>query len=196
MRIISGAFRGKKLVSLKGLATRPTTDRVRESIFNIIAPHIINTSVLDLFAGTGALGLEAISRRAASVFFIDSSAAAVQTIQKNITACRAENRAWVLRWDISKNLNCLHSDTPAYDLVFMDPPYNKNYIVPTLKNLVKQNVLKDGSTIIIEHSDAEPVPQNLPGIQLADQRTYGKTLVSFLRVMLEESHSETFLNKT
>ncbi len=189
MRIISGSFKGKKLVSLKGVATRPTADRVRESVFNILAPHIDNASVLDLFAGTGALGLEALSRGAASAAFIDSSASAVKIIQKNIFACKMENRSRVTRWDIAKNLNCLQSETPAYDLVFMDPPYNKNYIVPTLKKLIKRDVLKDSATIVIEHSAAEAVPEDLSGLHLKDQRIYGKTLVSFLSVMLQEKLS-------
>ncbi|MDA3897805.1 MAG: 16S rRNA (guanine(966)-N(2))-methyltransferase RsmD [Desulfobacteraceae bacterium] len=196
MRIISGSFKGKKLFSLKGSATRPTADRVRESIFNILASNIANASVLDLFAGTGALGLEALSRGAANAVFIDSSASAVQIIQKNILACKTENRVQVIRWDIAKNINCLPPDTLAFDLVFMDPPYNKNYILPALKKLMKQNILKDGSTIIIEHSGAEPVPQNHPGIQLADQRIYGKTLVSFLTVVLQENLCQTHWNQT
>ncbi|MBC2714858.1 MAG: 16S rRNA (guanine(966)-N(2))-methyltransferase RsmD [Desulfobacteraceae bacterium] len=189
MRIISGEFKGKKLVSLRGAATRPTADRVRESIFNILTPNIFNASVLDLFSGTGALGLEALSRGAASAVFIDSSASAVKTIQKNITACRAETRARVIRWDITKNLNCLQSEASAVDLVFMDPPYNKNYIVPTLKKLMKRDALKNGATIIIEHSAAEAVPKDLMGLHMTDHRIYGKTLVSFLSVMLQENLS-------
>jgi 16S rRNA (guanine966-N2)-methyltransferase len=189
MRIISGEFKGRKLVSLRGIATRPTSDRVRESIFNILAHHIFNASVLDLFAGTGALGLEALSRGAANAVFIDSSASAVKTIQKNITACRATNRSREIQWDIAKNLNCLQSKAPAYDLVFMDPPYNKNYIAPTLKNLMGKNILKDGAKIIIEHSAAETVPEDIMGLNLTDQRIYGKTLVSFLSVMLQENRS-------
>jgi 16S rRNA (guanine966-N2)-methyltransferase len=187
MRIISGAFKGKKLVSLQGTATRPTTDRVRESIFNILAARIKNASVLDLFAGTGALGLEALSREAASAIFIDSSISAINIIQKNIIACKMENRAKAIRWDISKNINCLQSLSPAYDLVFMDSPYNKNHIVPTLKKLMKRDIVKNGATIIIEHAADEPVPEDLIGLRLKDQRTYGKTLVSFLSVVLQET---------
>jgi 16S rRNA (guanine966-N2)-methyltransferase len=187
MRIISGEFKGKKLASLQGTATRPTSDRVRESIFNIIAGCVANASVLDLFAGTGALGIEALSRGATDAIFIDSSTSAVNIIQKNIIACKAEGRARIIRWDIAKNLKCLPSDTLASDLVFMDPPYNKNYILPALKKLLKQNVVKNGATIILEHSASEPVEHNIPGILLTDQRSYGKTLVSFLTVVLQKN---------
>ena len=186
MRIISGTFKGRKLASLRGAATRPTADRVRESIFNILASDIEKASVLDLFAGTGALGLEALSRGAANADFIDSSASAVKTIQKNITACRAENCSRIIRWDIAKNIACLQAEVPAYDLVFMDPPYNKNYIVLTLEKLMKRDILKNGATLIIEHSGAEAVPEDLMGLHMADQRIYGKTLVSFLTVVLQK----------
>ncbi len=187
MRIISGSFKGRKLASIQGTATRPTSDRVRESIFNILASRITNATVLDLFAGTGALGLEALSRGADKVVFIDSSASAVQIIQKNIIACKAEDRARTIRWDIAKNLSCLYSDTPVYDLVFMDPPYNKNFIVLALKKLMDKDVLADGATIIIEHAAEETIPEDLPGLSLTDQRIYGKTLVSFLTVVLQEN---------
>ena len=187
MRIISGEFKGRKLISLQGSATRPTADRVRESIFNILTSSIFNASVLDLFAGTGALGLEALSRGAEAAVFIDSSASAVKIIQKNITACRVETRARGIRWDISKNLNCLQAEAPAYDLVFMDPPYNKNYIAPTLRKLIKRDILKDGATIIIEHAAAEVVPKDFMGLDLTDQRIYGKTLVSFLSLVLQKN---------
>jgi len=191
MRIIGGTFKGKKLISIRGAAIRPTADRVKESIFNILATQIPGASVLDFFAGTGALGIEALSRGAENAVFIDSSTSAVKTIQKNIIACRADTRARVIRWDIFKNMNCLQPEFPAYDLVFMDPPYNKNIIGPTIKNLIKRNVLKSSATIIIEHSITEPIPDGLSGIELTDQRTYGKTLVSFLTVVLQKNLAGT-----
>jgi 16S rRNA (guanine966-N2)-methyltransferase len=185
MRIISGAFKGRKLASFPGVATRPTTDRVRESIFNIITSSIEAAVILDLFAGTGALGLEALSRGAASAVFIDVSESAGKTIRKNIAACGVATRARVIRWNAVKNLNCLDPENGAFDLVFMDPPYGRNLVLPALKNLMKKEVLKNSAKIVIEHSDAEPIPENLPGLHLADRRTYGKTLVSFLTVVLQ-----------
>ncbi|RJP95670.1 MAG: 16S rRNA (guanine(966)-N(2))-methyltransferase RsmD [Desulfobacteraceae bacterium] len=181
MRIISGDFKGKKLASLRGTATRPTADRVRESIFNIRAAEIQNSAVLDLFAGTGALGLEALSRGAASAVFIDSEIPAVKTIQKNIDNCRVNNRARVIRWDIRRNLNCLSPAIPVFDLVFMDPPYNANFMTVTLTHLSKQGVLKHNASIIVEHASMEPIVSGIAGFELTDQRIYGKTVVSFLR---------------
>ena len=184
MRIISGEFKGRKLNSLKGNATRPTTDRVRESIFNILATHIVNVSVLDLFAGTGAFGLEALSRGAASAVFIDSSASAIKIIQKNITACKAETRGRGIRWDISKNLNCLQVKTQAYDLVFMDPPYNGKTIKPSLLNLHRSGSMEEDALIIVEHSPLEAIPEDILGLTVVDQRRYGNTLVSFLNFVV------------
>ena len=191
MRIIGGKFKGKKLVSLTGNATRPTADRVRESIFNIMASDIENAAVLDLFAGTGALGLESLSRGAARTVFIDASTPAIKIIQKNVSACGADARARIIRWDITRNLKCLEAEPCAIDLVFMDPPYNKNFIMPALKNLIKSGALKKSARIVIEHSAEETLPEDLMGLHLADRRIYGKTLVSFLSVMLQKNFSET-----
>lgn len=186
MRIISGEFKGKKLASFKGNATRPTSDRVREALFNILGADIKNAAVLDLFAGTGAMGLEALSRGASNAVFIDASASAVNLIQKNAAACRTENRARILRWDIAKNLSCLQAGFSPFDLVFMDPPYNQNFIAPALKNLITADVLKSSTRIIIEHAAAEAILQDITALHLTDQRIYGKTLVSFLSVVLQE----------
>jgi 16S rRNA (guanine966-N2)-methyltransferase len=186
MRIIGGELKGKKLTPFRGDLTRPTADRVRESIFNICASKISNANVLDLFAGTGALGLEALSRGAASAVFIDSSANAVKTITTNIESCKMANQAKVIKWDILKNLNCLCGKRPFYDLIFMDPPYNENAIGPVLNNLMNSDVVKNGATLIIEHAVSKSIPENIDGYALTDQRKYGKTLVSFLSVVIQK----------
>lgn len=187
MRIIGGDFKGKKLAVFRGTATRPTADRLRESIFNIRASSIQGSVVLDLFAGTGALGLEALSRGAASAVFIDSEIAAVNIITKNIASCRVMEQAKVIRWDIRRNLNCLSAAGPVFDLVFMDPPYNADLINPALRHLVKQEVLKSNASIIIEHAITEPVDPKIAGFEMTDQRIYGKTAVSFLRAVINEN---------
>ena len=191
MRIIGGELKRKKLIPFRGDLTRPTADRVRESIFNICASKISDANVLDLFAGTGALGLEALSRGAASAVFIDSAPNAVKTIAKNIESCKMADRAKVIKWDILKNLNCLYGKNAIYDLIFMDPPYTENAIEPTLKNLMNSDVVKNGATIIIEHAVSKSIPENIGGYDLTDQRKYGKTLVSFLTVVLQKKFPET-----
>lgn len=179
MRIISGKFRKKKLISVPGQSTRPTSDRLRETLFNIIAGKSDGAFVLDLFAGTGALGLEALSRGAEQAVFIDVAPKAVSVIRKNISACSMENQAVVYKWDILKNLNCLNGRT-GIDLVFMDPPYLRNMIERPLSFLDRTGALADGADIIVEHAASEAFTTDSDVFQLTDSRTYGKSALSFL----------------
>jgi 16S rRNA (guanine966-N2)-methyltransferase len=184
LRIISGDLKGKKLRSIKGTKTRPTSDRLRESIFNIIAFNVEDTCILDLFAGTGAFAIEALSRGSKFAVFIDISKNAISSITENIKSCSLGNRAKVIKWDINKNLNCVEHSNPAFDLVFMDPPYNQNFLKPTLLSLHLSCCMKKGCLIIIEHSLREPIPKEPAVFEIADQRKYGKTLVSFLNYVI------------
>ncbi|GBC62897.1 16S rRNA (guanine(966)-N(2))-methyltransferase R smD [Desulfonema ishimotonii] len=181
MRIIGGKFRGRKLHPIRGMTIRPTSDRLRETLFNILSDRVRDAVVLDIFAGTGALGLEALSRGAGSAVFIDKYGGALTAIARNIGACSAEAQTRVIRWDVSKNLGCIRSHQPPFDLVFMDPPYDRNLIMPALTRLGGAGALAPAALIVVEHTPAEPVPEDLPGFSLADQRKYGKTLVSFLK---------------
>jgi 16S rRNA (guanine966-N2)-methyltransferase len=123
------------------MATRPTTDRIRESLFNILAGSIQDRRVLDLFAGTGALGIEAISRGAASAVFVDQARAALAAIRRNIRDLGLDARTRIIHWDIRKNLNCLASDPQAFDLVFMDPPYETHAVAPALRALISSGAM-------------------------------------------------------
>ena len=135
MRIIGGDLRGKKLHSIRGKKIRPTADRLRESIFNILGSRARHTVVLDLFAGTGALGLEALSRGADSAVFIENDKGALSLIERNIRSCNFHDKARTVKWDIKKNLNCIKLTRPTFGLVFMDPPYKGKAIRPSLLNL-------------------------------------------------------------
>jgi 16S rRNA (guanine966-N2)-methyltransferase len=179
LRIIGGELRGKKLTSIKGDRTRPTADRVREAVFNILAFHIPRATVLDLFAGTGALGIEALSRGASSAVFIDNSHEALSVIKKNIHACRFDSRASVLKRDILKPLGKM-TDGHNFNLVLLDPPYHKNFIRPAFLALEISNQLRKNTRIVVEHSVLEKIPEDIRGFNLEDQRKYGKTVVSFL----------------
>lgn len=184
LRIIAGDLKRKKLYSPDGFSTRPTANRLRESIFNILSFNIQKTVVLDLFAGTGAFGIEALSRGAASVVFIDNDPTTLAVLKRNLRSCNLEDRATVIKWDIKRNLNCLKSFSLSFDLVFMDPPYNKNLIQPALSNLFQCQSLLDRACIVIEHSVLEPISDNIVGFSLVDRRQYGKTIVSFLNYVL------------
>ncbi len=184
MRIISGKFRGRKLFSSSGNHTRPTSDRVREALFNILSYRTDNAVVLDLFAGTGALGIEAASRGASAVVCIDNNQSAIGTIQKNVRSLALADTLRTIKWDIARNLNCIHVPEPVYDLVFLDPPYEQGLVEKALKNLHRSQGVKPGATLVVEHSAREPLPEDRPFLEPTDQRKYGKTLVSFLTYML------------
>jgi 16S rRNA (guanine966-N2)-methyltransferase len=184
LRIIGGSLRGKNLASLSGSAIRPTADRLRESIFNIIAARVPNAVVLDLFAGTGAFGIEALSRYARAAVFIDNSRAAVTVINRNLEMCRLLDRARVILSDITRGLDRIPVPQQRFDLVFMDPPYNRGFVRNGLDLLRRNPCLASGHCLILEHSSHEPLPFDLEGYDLLDQRRYGKTLVSFLECVL------------
>jgi len=184
LRIIAGALKGKKLYSVLDTSIRPTADRLRESIFNILSQRVLDAVVLDLFAGTGALGIEAMSRGAESVVFVDNRKGALSVLKRNIDSCMLDQKTNIVKWNIIQNLNCLKSKKQNFDLVFLDPPYDKNMIKSTLFNLDKSHALKKGACIVVEHSLFELIPTDLFVFDLLDQRKYGKTLVSFLNYLI------------
>ena len=166
LRIIAGELKGRKLQSVHGTKTRPTANRIREAIFNIIAFQVHGCPVLDLFAGTGAFGIEALSRGAESA------------------GISSKYRTKIIQWDLTRNLNCLRSLRPAFNLIFLDPPYNKNLIEPTLLNLHTSQSVERNALIVVEHSSREPILKERLPFEITDQRRYGKTLVTFLNYMV------------
>lgn len=180
LRVIGGACRGRRLLSVRGPLTRPTADRVRESIFNILTGKLAGRTVLDLFAGTGALGIEALSRGADQAVFVDYHRQSLEVIKKNLSRCGLDERARVLRWDITDNLSCLKSKGRQFDLVFMDPPYRKGFEVRTLRHLHKADVLVSGALVVIEHAVDDPLPDGIADFIKTDNRRYGNTSVSLL----------------
>lgn len=185
MRIISGNLKGRTLFAVKGRFTRPTSDRVREAVFNILGPAVEGAKVLDLFAGTGALGMEALSRGSDFAVFIDNSKGPVATIGKNLNALKLEMSARVISWDIVKNLNCIRKQRPGFNLVFMDPPYDRGLITPCFFHLAQSASLENNALIVVEHSPRENVPDTVDRFVLSDRRKYGKTLVSFFKYMIQ-----------
>ncbi len=182
LRIFSGTLKGTSLLSLKGDSVRPTSGRVREAIFNILYHRVLSAMVLDLFAGSGALGIEALSRGAQFAVFVDADPSAVTTLQKNILRCKVQDRSRVFHWDIDRNLHCLAGFADTFNLVFMDPPYNHGIVIPALQNLNESGVLQKGAVVVVEHGIKEPM--QISGFSISEKRKYGKTLVSFLERVL------------
>ena len=184
MRIISGTLKGKKLFPFQGQGIRPTSDRTREAIFNILFDRVHGAVVLDLFAGSGALGIEALSRGADMATFIDKAPAAVSLLKKNVHACRLEDRSRIISWDIERDLKCLRSHDSQYNLIFLDPPYHRGMAPRALSHLKECRAMKPGACLVLEHGEADELPLPLDDFRLLDQRRYGKTLVSILMYMV------------
>lgn len=185
MRIIAGTARGRRLSSPtittragRGRAPiRPTSDRTREALFSILADRVKNAVLLDLFAGTGALGLEAMSRGARKAVFVDTSEEAVRLIRHNSELCGLSEGCSVIRRDLTKGLSFLKKGTsdPTFSLIFADPPYGKGLAEQVLKELVLHELVTDGGTVIIEESADWQSPAVLAPLWCADHRRYGDT---------------------
>lgn len=180
MRIISGARRGRKLYAPKGLTVRPTSDRVKEAVFNILGDAVREARVLDLFAGVGGLGLEALSRGAGRVVFVDQDSRSVDALTRNASAMFQSGQFLILRLDATRPSVRIASEGP-YDLIFLDPPYNKGLAVKALKTISRQGLAASGCLAVVEHDRREdPAIDELAGWGLSDRRLYGKTHISFL----------------
>jgi len=177
MRVISGSRKGRKLVKIEGDWIRPTSDRTKEAVFNILGPAIREARVLDLFAGTGALGIEALSRGARHAVFMDLNC---DIVRQNLLPCRFETHSTILCHDI------IHDPLPVilkgqtFDFVFMDPPYKTGYIEKTLEKEGLIDLLAPGGIIIAEHSFKESLQISLSGLDISRQKKYSKTMISFI----------------
>lgn len=181
MRIISGICRGRKLAQIQGYDIRPTSDRVREAIFNIVGSRIKDSRVLDLFAGTGALGLEALSRGADHAVFMDSAHTACTTIQKNIALCKMTKKASLIRHDIIGQPLPKILLSELFDFIFLDPPYAKGYAEKVMERKKIIDILTPKGIIIVEQSHGESLSNELRGLDIFRQKKYSKTLISFLK---------------
>lgn len=176
MRIIAGAFRGRRLNTPKGIKIRPTIDRVREAIFNIIRDEIPDAQVLDLFAGTGAMGLEALSRGAARAVFVDQSAGAIRLIRENIELCTARDRSLIIQDTVPSAVRRLAIKGDVFDLIFLDPPYGKGLVEKTLE--VLDVVAAPGAMVIAECYFKDELPAELKDWLRRSERRYGDTMIS------------------
>lgn len=182
MRIISGLARGTKLYTLDGENTRPTLDRIKEPLFSIIQNYINGSVVLDLFSGSGALGLEALSRGAKKAVLCDKSYEAIEIIKKNINKTHMEEKAKVVNADYKK---CLLSLNEKFDIIFLDPPYKLNIAVNALEIILENNLLSPNGIIIIETDEEERETQKikeLNNIEIINFKKYGRVKLIFLKL--------------
>jgi 16S rRNA (guanine(966)-N(2))-methyltransferase RsmD len=183
MRIIGGTMRGTKLFTLEGLNTRPTLDRVKESLFNILNFDLKDSIVLDLFSGSGALSLESVSRGAKIAYACDKSKEAIKIIEKNVEKTRSESKIKVLNIDYNDALNKFKNDNQKFDIIYLDPPYESLFAEDAIEKIEKYNLLSEGGKIIIETDDSKKVLDNLDSklesLELIDTRKYGRVSLLF-----------------
>ena len=178
MRVISGSAKGRKLSAPDGLDTRPTTDRVKESVFNIINFHLPDANVLDLFAGSGAMGIEALSRASRHAIFIEQSDDAFKIIKKNLCDTRLEDRAEIIRTDA---ISFLNRTNDVFDIIFLDPPYNKGFFDSAMNGIKNRSLLSDKGIVVAESEFGGELP-DCEGFELIRRAKYGKTLISVFRM--------------
>lgn len=188
LQVIGGTLKGKRLFAPDGRDIRPTAGRVREALFNILADKIPYAAVLDLYAGTGAMGIEALSRGAYRAVFVDTGPDALAAIEKNIRVCNLSFNARVVNRDATTDLSDLATPGRRFDIVFIDPPYRQKLINATLQALARSDLLNTEAVIIAEHSKHERVTPEIcaaNGFDLKDHRKYGKSLVSLMQNIIK-----------
>lgn len=179
MRVISGSRKGFRLKAPKGLSTRPTQDRVKESLFNIIGNIKTSSNVLDLYSGSGGIGIEFLSRGAGKCYFIDNSKESIIAIKENLQKTSFLEESKVYYNDVFRAIKVLGNKKIYFDYIFMDPPYNKNLEKITLKMLCKNSIISKKGIIIVEHRKDTTLEETIFCLKKVDERNYGDTTISF-----------------
>ena len=178
MRVITGSARGVRLKTPDGMQTRPTTDRVKEAVFSIIQFEVEGRRVLDLFAGTGQLGIEALSRGAEHAVFVDARRDALSLVRENLKRTKLSDRAETVQADY---LEYLASCRKTFDLIFLDPPYAEVFLENSLQKISEIDILSAGGIIICERPSEKAHPGQFPGLSAGKDYRYGKTLITLYR---------------
>lgn len=181
MRVVAGEYRGRKLSAVPGMATRPTTDKVKEAVFNIIGPYFDGGTSLDLYAGSGGLSIEGVSRGIERAVLVDRQLAAIKTIKKNIATTKHEDQFVVLKQDATRALHMLQSKGEHFDLIYLDPPYAKQQIVTDLTKMVELDLINPGAIVVAETNQEANLPEQLPSFSFKRRQDYGITVVTVYR---------------
>jgi len=181
MRIIGGLAKGRNILSPEGMNTRPTLDRIKESIFNIIQGRVEDSIVIDVFAGTGSLGLEAASRGAKECYLIDKGSTTFSLLRKNVENLKFTDRCKCFNMDSYDALNTFGDKGIVFDLIFIDPPYAKEMIPPAVDIITNKNLLNKDGLIVSKIDSGEIIYEGNSQIVLIDNRKYGNTTVCFYR---------------
>lgn len=183
MRVIGGTHRGRRLRSVGGLAVRPTSDRLRETLFNILTPKVYGSRFLDICAGSGAVGIEALSRGAAEVTFIERSRHACAVIEANLTALGITREATTINRDAAAALKRLEQESERFDVAFFDPPYASEIYSQVMKQLGSGDLLSAGAVVIVEHRAKTPPEPEYGKLRIFREVKQGESALAFYEAL-------------
>lgn len=176
MRVIAGNLKGQHLKAVPGMATRPTTDKVKEAVFQVIGPFFDGGHVLDLFAGSGSLGIEALSRGMDMAIFVDRESKAIHIIKDNLKSVRQEEKAEVFRTDAHRALKACGKRNLVFDLILLDPPYKKINYEKLFEQIFENNLIRSNGIIYCEHDPSEQLPKEKEGLRIIKSEKYSNTI--------------------
>lgn len=189
MRVISGIAKGHRLKAVPGRGTRPTSDRVKEAIFSMVGPYFDNEVVLDLFAGTGSLGIEALSRGCKKAVFVDRKRESIATIRNNLDSTGLAEAAECYQMTADRAIKWLQKQRMSFNLLFIDPPYRLKEMDELLLAMVQGGIVRSGATIVLEHDKEHEYPEQVQALSLTKQAVYGNTALSLYSMKEEEGDS-------
>jgi 16S rRNA (guanine966-N2)-methyltransferase len=194
MRVISGTAKGIHLKAVPGMSTRPTTDKVKEAIFSMIGPYFLGGNVLDLFAGTGALGIESLSRGMAKAIFIDQDRKSIHTIQQNLTLTRMTDQAEVYHNDALRALKTLRNRQITFDLIFLDPPYRFKQMEEIMEKILAYQLFSNEAFVVAEHDASYVLATSFAGLEQVRKAIYGDSAITIYQYrsnLKGENHHES-----
>lgn len=178
MRIIAGDYKGRRLYTPLNDNIRPTTDKVKEAVFSIVQGYLEDAVCVDLFSGSGNLGLEALSRGAKHCYFCDSSRESLALTKKNVEYCCAQDKSTILQGDYSRAISVIAESEKGADIIFLDPPYKKGLMLDCLERIAESGLLSEDGIIVAEHGIEEELPEAVSGFEKIKERKYGKIVVT------------------
>jgi 16S rRNA (guanine(966)-N(2))-methyltransferase RsmD len=181
MKIIAGELKGRRLVTPRGLGTRPTADQVRIALMDTLTPRLPGAGFLDLFAGAGGVGLEALSRGAARAVFVESDPAAVMALRRNIATLDVADRTRVIRADVARGLDTLAADGERFELIFLDPPYAAEVVTATLERLGTGALTAPDALVVVQHFSKRSPAATVGTLTAFRTRRFGETTLTFFR---------------
>jgi 16S rRNA (guanine(966)-N(2))-methyltransferase RsmD len=182
MRVISGVAKGRSLKAPFATSVlRPTSDKVREAIFDIIGPEIEDSGFLDLFCGTGAMGIEALSRGARNVVFVDNKSSSVDLVKDNLSKCGFKKNFEIIQCDVLQAIQSLSNRQRRFRYIFIDPPYSSDLILKTLEAISISNLLLPKASVLVEHSVKRPVPEKTNDLIIHKEYKFGDTVINLYR---------------